>query len=115
MWVLRELARLIWRIAIVLLIAIVIAGIRALVTGGDTFHTFRVILMALGGVLLLLGGTGTGSVASRRVNWMPITPNGNIIARFAYRTRHRPGDPRLSAGAVFIASGIVALGLGAAL
>jgi hypothetical protein len=113
MWVVRALVRLLWQIVIALAIAIVIAGIKALVSGGDTFHTFRVILMAMGAVLLLLGGTGTGSAASHRVNWMLITPGrGNAIARW---TRPKPDEPRLSPGATFIAAGLVALVLGAVL
>jgi len=111
MWVARELARLVGRIVIALSIAIILAGIKALVSGGDTYHTFRVILLAIGALFLLLGGTGTGSAASHRVNWMIITPGrGNAIARW---TQPRPEDPRLSPGAVFIATGIVALVLGA--
>ena len=101
------------RVAFAVLIAIVIAEARALVSGGDTFHTFRIVLMLLGVLLLLLGGTGTGSAAGRRVNWGTITPGlGGVIFR---GFTPKPEDPRLTAGAVFIASGIVTLGLGALL
>jgi hypothetical protein len=113
MWVARAFAQLLWQIAIAFAIAIVIVGIEALATGGDTMHTFRVFLMAIGGVFLLLGGAGTGSAASHRVNWMIITPGrGNLIARW---TRPKPDEPRLSPGATFIATGLVALVVGAVL
>jgi hypothetical protein len=113
MWVLRELVRLLSRILVGVAIAVVIAGIKALVSGGDTFWTFRIICMLLGGFYLLLGAAGTGSAASQRVNWMSITPfRGNPIARFS--TRRRPEDPTLTPTAVFIASGLVLLALGAA-
>lgn len=116
MWIVRELFRLLSRVAVGIAIAIVIAGIKALVSGGDTFWTFRIICMLLGGLYLLLGAAGTGSAASRRVNWMPITPiRGNVIARFRFSTRPRPGDPTLTATAVFIAGGLVLLALGAVL
>jgi hypothetical protein len=111
MWIFRELARLLSRIFVAVLIAIVIAEVRALVGGGDTTHTFRWVLLALGGVFLLLGGTGTGSTASRVVNWGEVTPGkgGTIFRGF----RPRPEDPTLTSNAVFIASGVVLLVLGA--
>jgi hypothetical protein len=110
-WVFRQLFRLIGRIAVAVLIAIAIAEVRAVLTGGDTMHTFRIVLLLLGGLMLLLGGTGTGSAASRRVNWGQITPGrGNIFFR---GFRPKPEDPTLTPGAVFIGSGVVLLVLGA--
>jgi hypothetical protein len=110
MWVVRELVRLVSRIAVAVLIAIAIAEVRAIVSGGDTFHTFRIVLLLIGCVLLLLGGTGTGSVAGRRVNWGTITPGlGGVIFR---GFQPKPEDPTLTPGAVFIASGVVLLALG---
>lgn len=112
MWVLRELVRLLSRILIGVAIAVIIAGIKALVSGGDTFWTFRIICMLLGAFYLLLGAAGTGSAASHRVNWIPITPiRGNPIARW---TTPRRGEPTLTATAIFIASGLVLLAFGAA-
>jgi len=111
MWVVRELARLLTRIAVAVLLAIVIAEVRALIGGGDTLHTFRWVLIAFGAVFLLLGGTGTGSAASHRVNWGEITPGrGGVIFRGI--ATPRPGDPRLAPGAVFIAGGLILLVLG---
>jgi hypothetical protein len=113
MWVVRALVQLLSRIAVAVLIAIVIAEIRALLGGGDAMHTFRVMLMLLGGVFLLLGATGRGSAASQRVGWGEVTDGrgGAIFKGF----RSRPDEPQLSAGAVFIGSGIVLLVLGAVL
>jgi hypothetical protein len=113
MWVLRELTRLLGRVFVGVCIAVVIAGIKALLSGGDSFWTFRIMCMLLGGLYLLLGAAGTGSAASQRVNWAPITPlRGNPIARFS--TRRRPEDPTLTPTAVFVASGLVLLAFGAA-
>ena len=110
MWVVRELVRLLARIAVAVLIAILLAEIKTVVSGGDTTHTFRIMLLALGAVMLLLGGTGTGSAASDRVNWGTITPGlGGVIFR---GFQPKPEDPTLTPGAVFIASGIVLLALG---
>jgi hypothetical protein len=110
MWIVRELTRLAARIAVAVLIAIVIAEVRALLDGGDTFHTFRVVLMLVGGLFLLLAAGGSGSVASHRVNWGEITPGaGGVIFR---GFRPRPEDPTLTPSAVFIGSGLVLLALG---
>jgi hypothetical protein len=111
--VVRELVRLLSRIVVAVLIAIVLAEIKTIVSGGDTTHTFRITLLAIGAVMLLLGGTGTGSAASQVVNWGEITPGlGGVLFR---GFQPKPEDPTLTAGAVFIASGVVLLALGAAL
>lgn len=110
MWVARELSRLVFRIGVVVLITVCIAEIRALVSGGDIFHTWELMLLLFGCLMLLLGGTGTGSVASRRVNWLPITPVGGKV--FARWSSPRPEDPTLTPNAVFIGSGIALLALG---
>jgi hypothetical protein len=114
MWIARELLRLLGRITVAVAIAVVIAEVRAIISGGgDTFWTFRVVLMLLGGLMLLLAGTGTGSAASRRVNWGVITPGaGKIIFR---GFQPRPEDPTLTPAAVFVGSGAALLALGAAL
>ena len=99
------------RVGFAVLVAIVIAEIRAIVSGGDTLHTFRIVLLLLGGLFLLLGGTGTGSTASHVVNWGEVSPGlgGRIFRGF----RPKPEDPRLTATAVFIGTAVVLLVLGA--
>ena len=110
MWIARELVRLASRIATGVLIAVLIAEIRAVLSAGDTMHTFRSMLLLVGCVMLLLGGTGTGSAASRRVNWGTITPGlGGVIFR---GFQPKPTDPRLTPSAVFIGSGVALLALG---
>jgi hypothetical protein len=113
MWIVRELVRLLSRIVVAVLMAILLAEIKTVVSGGDTTHTFRITLLAIGAVMLLLGGTGTGSAASHVVNWGEITPGfgGTIFRGF----QPRPEDPTLTPGAVFIVSGVVLLAFGAAL
>ena len=110
MWVARELVRLLSRVAIAVLIAILLAEIKSIVSGGDTMHTFKIMLLVFGVVMLLLGGRGTGSAASDRVNWGSITPGlGGVVFRGA---KPKPDDPTLTPSAVFIASGIALLALG---
>ena len=64
MWIARELLRFVSRIAIALLIAIVIAEARALVSGGDTFRTFRIVCILLGCLYLLLAAGPSASSAA---------------------------------------------------
>jgi hypothetical protein len=111
MWVVRELLRLVFQIAFAAAIAIIIAGFWAFVSGGDFTRAMRIMLFLVGGLLLLLSGTGSKTtMSSRRVNWGVITPiAGNPIFR---GVTPRPGEPTLTAGAVFAGSGAVLIVLG---
>jgi uncharacterized membrane protein YhaH (DUF805 family) len=110
-WVARELFRFVGRIAIAVVVAIVIAEVRALVSGGDTFWTFRIVCMLLGALYLLLAAGPSASLGGRRVNdwgWWLTQSLG-----FG-RLQHAPG-PKLTATAVFVGSGVLLLALGAVL
>ena len=107
MWIVRELLRLAGRIAMAVLIAIVIAEFRALVTGGNTLWTFRIVCMLLGVLYLLLAAGPGVTLGGRKATHMASFIG---LGRF----EHIPG-PKLTATAVFIASGVVLLALGAAL
>jgi hypothetical protein len=107
MWVVRELSRLLVRIAVAVLIASLIAEIRALASGGDFFHTWKITLLLLGCVMLLLAaGSGRTTAAARRVNWTVITP-GLPQPIFA-----RAEGPQLTAPAVFVGSAFALFALG---
>lgn len=112
MWVVRELSRLLFRIGVAVAIATVIAEVRALVTGGDFFHTWKVTTLLLGCLMLLLAGAGSrGTASARRVNWGVITPGrGGVLSRPVFANVE---DPQLTASAVFVGSalGLFALAL----
>ncbi|HEY2326472.1 MAG TPA: hypothetical protein VGH52_03210 [Gaiellaceae bacterium] len=110
MWVFRELTRLLMQIAVVVLVAIVIAEAKAVIGGGDAFHTFKITSIALGAFLLLLGAMGNGGPAARRVNYGIVTPGRG--GRMSRAVAPRPGDPTLSATAVLIAGGLIMVALG---
>ena len=111
MWIIRELLRFVGRIAIALLIAIVIAEARALISGGDTFRTFRIVCILLGCLYLLLAAGPSASLGGRRMSdtswWVTQSMGWGKL-------QHVPG-PKMTATAVFIASGVVLLVLGAVL
>ena len=108
MWIARELMRFLGRIAVALLIAIVIAEVRALISGGDTLWTFRIVLMLLGCLYLLLAAGPGASLGGQRMNdtswWLTQSLGWGKL-------QHVPG-PKMTATAVFIGSGIVLLVLG---
>jgi hypothetical protein len=119
MWVVRELLRLVFRIVFGAAIAIIVAGVWALISGGDFSHAMRVTLLLTGCFLILLAGAGSKTtMTSRMINWGVITPGrGGTIFRGLggglYRNvQPRPGDPTLTASAVFIGSGAVLIVLG---
>jgi hypothetical protein len=108
-WIVRELLRLVGRIAVAVLVAILIAEVRAIITGGDTMHTFRIVLLLMGCVLLLLAAGGQGTMAGKKLNhdgWWLTRAFG------AFGAQTHPEDPTLSPGAVFIGSGLAVLALG---
>ena len=111
MWMVRELLRLVTRIAIAVLIAIVIAEARALISGGDTLHTFRIVCILFGCLYLLLAAGPGQSLGGRRMNdtswWITQSMGYGKVAM-------APG-PKMTATAVFAGSGIVLLVLGVAI
>ena len=111
MWIVRELLRFVFRIAIALLIAIVIAEARALISGGDTFRTFRLVCILLGCLYLLLAAGPGASLGGRRMNdtswWVTQSMGWGKL-------QHVPG-PKMTATAVFIGSGLALLVLGVVL
>jgi uncharacterized membrane protein YhaH (DUF805 family) len=100
--------RFLGRIGVALLIAIVIAEVRALISGGDTLWTFRIVLMLLGCLYLLLAAGPGASLGGQRMNdtswWLTQGLGWGKL-------QHVPG-PKMTATAVFIGSGIVLLVLG---
>ena len=108
MWIVRELLRFVVRIAVALLIAIVIAEARALISGGDTLHTFRIVCILLGCLYLLLAAGPSASLGGRRMSdtsWW-------ITQSMGYGKLATAPGPKMTATAVFIGSGVALLALG---
>jgi uncharacterized membrane protein YhaH (DUF805 family) len=111
MWVVRELLRFVVRIAIALLIAIVIAEARALISGGDTLHTFRIVCILLGCLYLLLAAGPAASLGGRRMSdtsWW-------VTQSMGYGKLATAPGPKMTATAVFVGSGLLLLVLGVAI
>ena len=108
MWVFRESLRLLERVAIAVLIAIVVAELRTLASGGELMHTFRISLVIMGALLLMMGAMGPGSTYDRHLSAV-----GHYWAqRTGVDDNAPPPGPVLTAGAVFVFSGLAVLALG---
>jgi hypothetical protein len=111
MWFFRELFRLVWMIVVATAIAAALASLVALLSSGDLVHDLRLFFLVFGCLLLLFAGAGNRSTASaRRVNWGLITPGrGGVLFR---GVAPRPGEPTLTASAVFVGSALALIALG---
>jgi len=112
MWIVRETFRLLRMVVAATAVAAAVAGLWALLSTGDLVHDLRISFFLIGAITLLLAGAGNQSTAAaRRVNWGLITPGrGGILFR---GVRPRPGEPTLTASAVFVGSAAVLFVLGA--
>lgn len=126
MWFFREVFRLIWMIAISIAIAAAFAGLWTLLGPSPAYgrspahagfvHDFGVICLIFGVLLLLLSGAGNRSTASaRRTDWGIMTGFSKALGALSPPVKSRPGDPTVTATAVFLGSAIVLLALGLAL
>ena len=132
MWFFREIFRLIWMVGIAVALAAAVAGVWWLLgpspgyqiggsVGGRTpahagfVHNFGVTCLIFGVLLLLLSGAGNRATASnRRANWGIALgfSRGFGWGAISPPVKHRPGDPTVTATAVFLGSAIALLALG---
>jgi len=111
-WVVRELLRLLERIAIAFVIAFALAALWATVSEHGFWFDFRNTCWLTGGFLILMAGVGRGSNTERMMDssitqaaWGRI-PGVDPLAV-------NPEDPTLSPGAVFVGAAIALFVVGA--
>ena len=112
MWVVRELLRLLEKIAIGVVIALVLALIQVPFRNNGGFVAgFQISCIIVGALFLLMAGVGNDSGFARRVDY-GITESA--LGRVpGVSTLQRTGEePHLSAGAVFVGTGVVLLVIG---
>jgi hypothetical protein len=111
-WILRELLRLLERIALALLIALVLALIQAPFRGhGHFLRGFQISCLLLGGLFLLMAGVGNDTNFARRMDYgVTMAALGRIPG--VSTTKRTGEDPTLSPGAVFVGTGIALLAIG---
>jgi uncharacterized membrane protein len=105
MWLMRELIRLLERIALAFIIALVIAEVRALALGGDTWHGFKVSCLIMGAVLVLMAAIGRNNNFERRLDYGITEAAWGRIPGVSTLKRN-PEDPSLTPGAVLGAAGL---------
>ena len=111
MWLVRELARLVLRIVVIAAVAFALAALLALLGSGGFDSTARVLLIAIGCVLLAMAGVGSGSNVERFMDQnVTFVAWGSIPGFDALHPR--PEDPTLAPGAAFFCSGLVLIAIG---
>ncbi len=112
MWVVRELLRLVEKIVLALLVALVLAAAQAWLRGhGDFMAGFRISCLIMGALLLLMAGVGNDTNWARSMDFgATLAARGRIPG---FSSLERSGDdPTLTPGAVFAGAGIVTLLVG---
>ena len=112
MWVLRELVRLLEKIAVAVVIALLLALIQVPFRDNGGFVAgFQLSCIIVGAFLLLMAGVGSDSNFARRMDYgVTEAALGRVPG---VSTLQRTGEePHLSAGAVCVGSGIVLLVIG---
>jgi len=112
MWVVRELLRLLEKIAIAFVVALAFAAIQAPLRGhGHFLHGLQVSCLIVGALLLLMAAMGRGTMFERRMDssitqaaWGRI-PGVNPL-------EFHPEDPTLTPGAVFGGAAVALIALG---
>jgi hypothetical protein len=107
-WIVRELIRLVEKIAIGFVVALLIAlGWAAI--GKHAFSAdFRNTCLLVGALTLLMGAMGRNTPFERRMDY-GITEKAWGTIPGVSTLKFNPEDPTLTAGAVFIASGAALL------
>ncbi|HEX7084610.1 MAG TPA: hypothetical protein VF186_10895 [Gaiellaceae bacterium] len=108
MWVVRQLARLLERVVVLVAIAGIVAGIAA-ARSGQGMHVFRLTLIVVGCIIAALGAMGSGTAYQRDADlrtarWTRYWSTSLIAAR--------PDEPQLASGATLAVAGGIAILLG---
>ncbi|HVU79506.1 MAG TPA: hypothetical protein VHC67_18165 [Gaiellaceae bacterium] len=111
MWILRELARLVLRVAIAAAVTTALAAFLALVGATPFMTAGRILCIVFGCMLLAMAGVGANSNVDRYMDQNVVKVAWGTIPGFDALKRH-PEDPTLAPGAIFFCSGLVVIALG---
>jgi hypothetical protein len=112
-WILRALAQLILTAAILFAAAAVLAGLLALVRGGEFAESLRITALCLGALLLLMASTG--GAFSRAVDADVQQSTLGRLPGLPSWTESRSDEPTLSSSAIFAITGAALIVLGLAI
>ena len=108
MWIVRELIRLVEKIAIGFVVALVIAVLWAVVSKHSFRSDFRNTCLLVGALTVLMGAIGRNTPFERRMDY-GITEQAWGRIPGVSTLKFNPEDPTLTAGAVFIGTGAALL------
>ena len=108
MWLVRELLRLIVKIALGFLIALALAALWAALSAHSFGHDLYVTTLTLGCVVLLMGVIGRGSNLDRAMDAGVTQAAWGRIPGVSSLNR-RGEDPTLNPGIVFVLTGLALL------
>lgn len=112
MWLLRELLRLLEKIAVSFAIAFALAALWAAVSEHGFWTDFRNTCWLVGAFLLLMAGVGRGSNFERMMDSSITQAAWGRVPGVDPLATH-PEDPTLTVGAVFVGTAIVLFVVGA--
>jgi hypothetical protein len=107
-WIVREVLRLIEKIAIGFAVAIVIALLWAAISKHSFRTDFRNTCLLVGSLAVVMGAIGRGSPFERRMDYGIAEQAWGRIPGVS-TLKFNPEDPTLTAGAVFVGSGLALL------
>jgi hypothetical protein len=108
MWVVRELIRLVEKIVLGFIVALVLAVLWAAVSEHSFSHDLYVTTLTLGCALLVMGAIGRGSNFDRGMDASVTQAAWGRIPGVSTLNR-RGEDPTLNPGIVFVLSGLALL------
>lgn len=108
MWIVRELIRLVEKIAIGFVVALVIAVLWAAISKHSFRADFRNTCLLVGALTVLMGAIGRNTPFERRMDY-GITEQAWGRIPGVSTLKFNPEDPTLTAGAVFIGTGTALL------
>jgi hypothetical protein len=107
-WVVRELIRLVEKVVVGFVIALVLAVLWAAVSQHSFSHSLYLTTLFIGCALLLMGAVGSGSNLDRAMDAGVTQAAWGRIPGMSLRERH-PEDPTLNPGVVFVLCGLALL------
>ena len=111
MWLVRELIRLVEKIALGFVIALLIALVWAALSGHAFVHDLRNTCLLVGAFTLVMAGMGRGTPVERRLDY-GITEKAWGTIPGVSPLKFNPEDPTLTPAAVFVGTGLALLAFG---
>ena len=108
MWVVRELLRLVERVAVGVAVAAVVGGLWSLTQAGSSHHRLEISFLVVGAIVAALGAMGRGSSYGRAAEIRA----GSRFPSLSGLVPAGASEPQLAPGAVLLLSGAIVIALG---